>query len=587
MCFTSRSLFFIYMLLITILFSCGGESVVTPESDDVTTPITDDGDTDSVDDSDIDSTLFITPESHAEPNDYVWDSADEILVNLEGESISVIGEGVTVSGAILTINAAGTYRLSGYLYDGQLVVDTDDEGVVRLIFDNVDISNSTSAPVTINSAAKTVIILAKGTHNEITDAAEYIFASADEDEPNAALFSKDDLTIYGQGSLTVNANYNDGITSKDGLVIMAANITVQAKDDGIRGKDYLIIEDVDFSINALGDGLKSDNDNENKGYISIASGVFNITAGADAIQAKSNIQIENGEFTLSSGGGSHANISSDDSAKGIKAGINIFINGGEFIIDAADDAIHSNNAITINGGLFEIASADDGIHADIAIEINDGIINISQSYEGIESEIIVLNGGNIHVVASDDGINVAGGNDGSGFTPGGGGNSDYYLQINDGYIVVNAAGDGLDSNGNIEMTGGTIIVNGPTQSMNGPLDYDGSFEISGGLLIAVGSSGMAQGLDSSSTQLWMGVSFSTQQANQLIHVQKTDSKEEIVTFAPAKNYQSFVFSSSALEGGINYDIYMGGSSTGVENDGLFEGGSYTAGELVHTQTTSN
>lgn len=581
--------------LLSLLTSCGGttdeaveEEVIVDDggsdddSDDGSGDDSDDGsDDDSYEDIEFTTSYFITPNSHEESTDYQWDTNEEVLVELSGDSISVTGSGATVDDSTLLISAIGSYRLTGDLYDGQIIVETEDDGIVRIILDNANITNSTNAPINIQNADKTIVVLSSGTTNTLTDASEYVY-EADEDEPNAALFSKDDLTITGEGSLTVNANYNDGITSKDGLVINSGNITVIAKDDGIRGKDYLIINDGNITVDAEGDGFKSDEEDEGKGYISIVNGTFVLTAGADAIQAKSNIQISNGDFTLSSGGGSSANISSDDSAKGLKATVNIFIENGEFIIDSADDAIHSNMGITLNGGNYTLASGDDGIHADIGIEINDGDINITKSYEGIESEVIVINAGDIHLVASDDGINVAGGADGSGFTPGGGGNSDYYLEINGGYIVVNASGDGLDSNGNIDMSGGTVLVNGPTGNGNGPLDYDGSFDISGGLLIAVGSSGMAQAPSSASSQYWLGLNLgTTESAGQLIHIKNTDGTD-IVTFAPEKNYQSVVFSSSELDSNESYELYLGGSSTGTETDGLYDGGDYTGGSLTYT-----
>jgi len=527
---------------------------------------------------------FITPAGHEQATDYQWDSNNEVLVAFTGDSMSIDGTGATANGSILEITAAGTYRLTGSLYNGQVIVDTDDEDVVRLILDNADITNESNAPIYVKNAEKAIIILSAGTYNTLTDVSDYIF-EGDDDEPNAALFSKDDLTITGTGSLTVYANYNDGITSKDGLIINNGNIRVVAKDDAIRGKDYLIINKGNITVDAQGDGFKSDNENAGKGYISIAAGTFDLTSAADAIQAKSNIQISNGSFMLTSGGGSNADLASDASAKGLKATVNIFIDDGSFTINCADDAIHSNNGITIDGGSFTIAAGDDAIHADAKIIINDGDINISKSYEGIESGVVVINGGLIRLIASDDGINIAGGADASGFAPGrqSSGNSDYYLQINDGYTVVNASGDGLDSNGNIEMTGGTVIVNGPTENMNGSLDYDGTFDISGGLLVAVGSSGMVQAPSSDSSQRWLGVTFGTQSAGQLVSIIDNDGAE-LLTFAPEKNYQSLVFSSPQLTNEDSYDLYFGGSATGPQEDGLYQSGTYSGGTLTYTFT---
>ena len=357
-------------------------------------------------------------ETHAAAEDYVWDNSAAISIVLNGDSIMVDGDGVTVDGSQSIITSAGTYSLSGSLSDGQIIVNTEDEGVVRLILNGVDLRSSTSAPIYILNAEKSVIVLAENTENYVTDGTSYVFENPEEDEPNAAIFSKGDLTIYGSGSLTVNGNYNDGIASKDGLIIASGTITVNAADDGIRGKDYLVVKDGNITVNAQGDGLKADNEEDaTKGYISIETGVIKITSAGDAIQAQTGVLIMDGEFTLSSGGGSDNLVDETTSAKGIKAAMDIIIDGGTFAIDSADDAIHSNDNLIINGGVFNIASADDGMHADSTLEVNGGDIRVTESYEGLESAVITLNAGNIHIVSSDDGINVAGGNDGSGKNP--------------------------------------------------------------------------------------------------------------------------------------------------------------------------
>jgi hypothetical protein len=569
-------------------------------------------------------------ESHYNPEAYSWDSSDVVQIALNGNSITADGEGVTVDGSKATITAAGTYSISGTLADGQIIVDTEDEDVVRLILSGANISSSTSAPIYVASAEEAIIILADGTENYVSDGASYVFEDAEEDEPNAAIFSKSDLTIYGDGSLTVAGNYNDGIASKDGLIITSGQITVNAVDDGIRGKDYLVVQAGTITVNAQGDGLKSDNEEDaSKGYITIEAGVVNVTSGGDAIQAQTDVGITGGEFVISSGGGSANFVDETTSAKGIKGAVNVTIDGGTFTIDSADDAIHSNGSIVINNGTLVIASGDDGMHADANLDINDGDINITESYEGIESAIITLNGGDIHIVSRDDGLNVAGGNDGSGMMnrgmgrggmpgggqmpdggqmpgdgqmpeagqmpgPGGGPGQDgfmdsgnYYLYINGGYVAIDADGDGIDVNGSAEITGGVIIVVGPVENMNGALDYIGSFQITGGFLVASGSSGMAQAPSESSTQYSVLLNFDTAQAaGTLVHIE-TSNGDEIVTFSPPKQYQSLVISSPELTSGTTYNVYCGGSSTGTVNDSLYEGGTYTPGTEYTSFTISD
>ncbi len=535
-------------------------------------------------------------ETHVNAEDYVWDNADITTIALNGDSITFEGSGAVVDGSIVTITSAGNYSLSGTLNDGQIIVDTSDEAIVRLILNGVNVSSSTSAPIYIANAEKVMIVLADGSENTVVDALSYVFASPEEDEPNAAVFAKSDLTIYGNGALTVTGNYNDGIASKDGLVITSGTIIVNAVDDGIRGKDYLVVETGSLTINAGGDGLKSDNEEDaGRGYISIESGVITVTAGGDAITAQTNALITSGTFTLTSGGGSTAYASDTVSAKGIKAAMNVQIDGGTFQINAADDGLHSNANMTVNGGDFTIASGDDGAHADTTLTINGGDIVITDSYEGLESALITLNGGNIQLVSSDDGVNISGGNDGSGMARGGGrGGQDQfspvstnqYLYINGGYLIVDARGDGLDANGAIEMTGGGVIVNGPTEQMNGALDFDAGFNMTGGWLIAAGSAGMVQTLNETSTQASLLLNLNTvQPAGTLIHIQSSDGTN-ILTFAPSKEYQSITFSSPELTQGTSYQVYLGGSSDGMMSDGLYEGGSYSGGAL-YTDFTVN
>jgi hypothetical protein len=527
-------------------------------------------------------------------------------IELVGDSITVEGTGATVEGSVMTITSAGTYSISGTLNDGQIIVDTQDEETVYLILNGVDITSSTSAPIYVANAEKTVITLADGTENTVTDGATYVFEDAESDEPNATVFSKDDLTMNGSGSLTVNANYNNGITSKDDLKITGGTIAVNAVNDGIKGKDSIAVLDGIITVNAGGDGLQSTNDEDTeKGYIVIEGGSFEITAGLDGIQAQTSLQIGGGELTIVSGGGSVASSSGGawggpgmegnpnnitESAKGLKAGVDLTIMDGVIQISSLDDALHSNNSITINGGDIQLASGDDGIHADSVLTINSGDLNITQSYEGLESAVITINDGTIHLIASDDGINASSGNDGTaaGMPPMGGQggfeSGDNYLYINGGYLFVDANGDGIDANGSIEMTAGTVIVNGPTNDGNGPLDYLGSFDISGGYLVAVGSSGMAQAPSTTSTQYSVMYNYSSAQAaGTVIHIE-TESGQNVLTFVPTKQYQSVLLSSPELENGLTYVLYSGGSSNGSITDGLYSGGTYTGGTQVASLT---
>ncbi len=525
--------------------------------------------------------------THDDPDDYTWASTEVIPIALNGDAIEADHDGVTFDGATLTITKAGIYSLSGRLTDGQVIVDTQDEAVVRLILNGVEISSAIGSAVQVLAAEKVVIVLADGTTNRISDGSEYTFADAETDEPNAAVFCAADLTIAGAGALMVEGNYNDGIASKDGLIIAGGKIEVTAVDDGIRGKDYLVIGDANVVVAAGGDGLKADNEEEaERGYVVIESGSVEIEADGDGIDAATDVIVSGGEISVSSGGRASF-VGESSSAKGIVGSSSVMIVGGVFNIDAADDAVHSNGSITVSAGEMEIASGDDGMHADEALTISGGAIRIADCYEGLESAVITIDAGDIQIHASDDGINVAGGADGSGMPPGdrqrpGGmgapgqdaftANGNYYLTINGGVILVDAGGDGLDVNGAITMTDGVVLINGPTENMNGALDYMSGFELTGGTLVAVGSAGMAMAPDQSSSQYSILVNFNSMRpSGTIIHIQDS-AGENVLTFEPTKSFQSIEFSSPQLASGETYQIYLGGSASGNSLGGLYLNG---------------
>ncbi len=512
------------------------------------------------------TTIVDDAKSHDDAGDYIWDSSKEIPIRFNGNSITVDGNGAIAEGSILAITSAGSYNLSGSLEDGRIIVNTDDKEIVRLILNGANINCSTYAPVYVEKAAKVMIVLADNSENYLTDGSSYTFANTDVAEPNAAVFSKADLTLYGNGSLTVNGNFNDGIAGKDGLIITSGTIRVHAADDGVRGKDYLIVKDGNITVDAAGIGLKSDNaDDASMGYITIENGVIDITAGGEAIAAEKDVDIGSAEITISSGG------------QGINGSISVTVEGGTITINSGDDGIHSDGLVTINEGILTIFSDDDAIHADYDLFINGGDINIEQSFEGIESVNgdITVNGGEIHIVSSDDGINLAA-------------RSGSYLYINRGYIVVNAVGDGIDANSSILMTDGTLLVSGSSDTSSSALDYDGTFEMDGGFLVAAGSySGMTKAPGASSEQYCILVNFnSIKDAGTLIHME-SQSGEEILTFGPAKSYQSVAFSSSALVKGTSYNVYTGGSCSGTSTDGLYKDGTYAGGSLYKSFTISD
>lgn len=557
-----------------------------------------------------DATLNITPDTTdktiAELTDV--DEDNQIVFSNSG----VTASSCTVSGTTVTITTAGTYSVSGSCDNGQIIVDAK-KCDVFLVFNGLNLTCTTNAPIFIQKAAKVIITLTENTENYLSDTENYTLN--EDEEPTATLFSKADLTINGSGKLTVDANYNNAIQSKDSLFILGGVFDVTSVDDGIIGKDYLYLADCVITADCGGDGLRSTDDSgeDSLGSMLIESGSYNLVCGNDGIQSANVLEIKGGTFNIKTGGGS-ANASSQgsstfnpwgswgtttttdtSSAKGLKASVNITVSGGEFTVDSSDDAIHSNANIVISGGTFTITSGDDGMHSDTELCISGGTITVTKSYEGIESGAITISGGKISITASDDGINVAGGADSSAITgrPGQNNfsaNSRYLLTISGGTVYIKSAGDGLDSNGNIVQTGGIAVVEGPTDSANGSIDYEGSYTISGGVLIAIGSSGMAQMPSSTSTQCSVSATVSSQsKAFWLLDA----NDEVIIAFRPSKSYSNIVISTPDITKGNSYKLYTGGTITGNSVFGIAEGDyTYTGGSLactfnVTTSTTSS
>ena len=456
-------------------------------------------------------------EDNRNNNDDPREDAGEITyIHLKGTSIEVEGKNATVDGTVATITASGVYEIDGTLNDGQIVVNVDkekDKEMVHIVFNGISITNSKNAPFAIMKAKNARIFTAKGTQNTLTDTANYVFDDPTVNEPNAALYSKDDLKLAGEGTLTVNGNYNDGIASKDDLDINGGTIVVNAKDDGIRGKDSVVIRSGNITVTSGGDGIKSDNtgalalntkeDEEPydgvKGYVKIKSGSLTVnTTNGDGIHAISYITIEDGTIDITAGGGSQYTTTTsanqkydgETSLKGIKASVPsdvedyvninaevVFIKiiGGKIKVNSRDDGIHCGGNIYMAGGETEITTDDDGIHADNELQISNGTINVINSYEGFEAWYLTAKGGITSVYGRDDGWNAAGGSDSSGSQggpgdwgggfPGGGGpggeSTTGTLVIEGGFHYIKTGSgdvDGLDSNGDLTISGGVVVV---------------------------------------------------------------------------------------------------------------------------------
>lgn len=482
-----------------------------------------------------------------------YDESSAVKITLNGSGAVVSGSGVNISGSTVTITSAGTYIISGSLSDGQIVIAASDSDKVQLVLNNAEINCNTSAAVYVKSADKVFVTLPAGTTNSLGGGTEYV--QTDDNTVDGVIFSKSDLTLNGTGTLKIDADYRHGIVTKDTLCITGGTYVIDAVKTCLAGKDGIKILDGSFTLTAGSKGLNSGND--------------------------------------------------DDAREG-----SIYIAGGTFTIKSEDDSIHADGSCIIAGGTYTIAAGDDGIHANYDTIITDGSITITDSYEGIEGRRITVSGGTINLTASDDGINAAtGGSSDEQRMPGGqkgefGGfgrqkgadvqsqdgqqsqemqmpqdgqqpqemqapasrsasDDDVYVKITGGTITVNAGGDGIDSNGNLYITGGTVYVAGPTSNGDGALDYEEEASITGGTLIAAGSSGMAQGMGSNSTQCSMLVNLSETIAAGSVISLKDSSGNVLISWTSPKQFSSVVISTAELAQGSTYALVTGDTQTEV------------------------
>ncbi|MBP3871895.1 MAG: carbohydrate-binding domain-containing protein [Faecalicoccus sp.] len=412
--------------------------------------------------------------------------------------VSTYEEGVTIDGTALTITASGSYTVTGTCSQGSITVAKGLQEVI-LTLQNLTLSNSETAPITIGKNSEATIIN-EGT-TTITDAEDIANEDSDDFE-GAAIKVKSGATLTLDGTGTLNIDGSDcknGIKGASGstIIVDSADLTLNvfAANNGIASDNEVIINNGIVNVSAGNDGIKAEpdeDDADSTGVITINDGIITIDAQGDGIQATGDVTIYDGTFVITTYDG-YTNIDyldEDSSAKGIKSDANILIYGGDYIIDACEDAIHADGNITITDGTFDIYAGDDAIHADYVLTLGDDengpTVNIYSAVEGLEGASVYIKNGSYDIVTSDDGINAA--------------NSDltdyaYVIDISGGDIHVNAEGDGLDSNGSIYISDGTVVVYGAKQGENSAVDYGDNptdeFVISGGMVLLVGQNQMA------------------------------------------------------------------------------------------------
>ncbi len=538
--------------------------------------------------------------------DASYDASSATVITLSGDSASVQGAGAQASAAGAVISSAGTYIVSGELTDGQLLVDAGDDDKVQLVLAGATIHNEDGPAIYVRNADKCFVTLDAGTENSLSDGSSYALED-DSDEPYATLFSRCDLTLNGSGTLNVTSAYRHAVCSKDDLVVVSGTYNISAVEDGLRGRDSVKVRGGVFTIQAGGDGIKPNKDDDpTKGFVSIDGGTFDIQAGDDAVQGKTLVRLAGGSLTVA----------------------------------ANDDAFHSDLEMHLLGASIEAGAGDDAFHAETKLTVDGGTVNVTSCNEGYEAEKIYVNGGDTRIVASDDGVNASAAdlsddadadtvsstlpNGGTPGAPGKGGgaaagaqqggsapelpvddnaygagratgsgqqggdpaagggmgqaDSNCLIQVNGGYLVIDSAGDAIDSNGNVEVTGGVLLVSGPTSDGDSSFDYDGSATVSGGTVLMVGSTGMAQSF-TSGTQAFAMASASGEAGQSVCVVD--GSGNVVASFTATKRFGMVLASSPAFAEGGEYTLVIGGEVANVNADGYTDsstvsGGSETA-----------
>lgn len=500
-----------------------------------------------------------------------YDESTSIAIKFAGNTAICSSNAVNVSENIVTITDEGTYILSGSLNDGTVIVDAEKKDKVQLVLDNVYVNCDTFAPIFIKQADKVFITMVSDSVNTLSNCGNFDYI--EENSVDAVIYSKEDLTLNGSGSLNILSSAGHGIVSNDELVLTEGTYKIDCKYHGMNAKDSICVANASVNITSGKDGIHVENsDDSTLGFIYIQSGSFNIDSAGDGISASGQMLIDGGTFDIVSGGGS-GNLESEnisESNKGIRADGNLIINGGTFNIDSSGDAVHSNYSVIVGGGSFEIATDDYGFHANDTLRIYSADININKSREGLEGYNVEISDGNIILYAEDDGINAAKSthsnnvgdrniNDIFGINRENASVSEASIVISGGNLYINAGGDGINSNGTLTISGGYTFICSPAEDDSGILDYDKSGTINGGIFIGTGSSRMLKDF-SHAKQGVITARLDNQTAGTEVTLNDLSGNEIISSFEPETDFSFIIISSPDIVKGKTYKLTIGSLS---------------------------
>ena len=554
-------------------------------------------------------------DTHYSEQDLSWDTSSETAIDLSNPTAT---DGVTVEDGTLTITKAGTYKLSGE-YQGQIKVETADSDAVRLVLDNANITNSSGAALNVVNAEEVILYSASGTTNTISDGADY--TATGEDDPDAVVYSKVDLTIAGEGTLKVNGNHEDGIHTSDSLVIASGTLEVNAANTGIKGKDYVDILGGTINVTAQQDGVKSTNDtDEGQGWTRLSNGTVTVNAGDDGFKASRVVEISGGSLTVEqsdegieaqyinvSGGNVNVTSADDGMNASLKTSDSESTDSSANTSDTADQQQNNQQQGSLPGGQQNGTSnqqqqgtgqpqppAMSGTSQDGTSQ--NGTTGTGQQQNNTQNQgnqnmgqPPAMPGGNAQDGTSQNGTTGTGqqgmGQPPQDGMPGGGGGTfevvDAAINVSGGHVTVNAEGDGIDSNGVTTLSGGTLIVNGPSQGGNAALDTNGDLLLNGATVLSGSTADMFEAPSTNSTSGYLKLTNSSG-FEQGSTVQVADSSGKVVANykVTKSNVQLVLVSSSSIVKGQSYTAYTTTSAVDSNATSLASGatelGSFTA-----------
>ena len=492
--------------------------------------------------TDVKNGAKLAEDTHYSAKDVTWDSSSEVTIDLSNPTAT---DGVTVSDGVITITKAGNYKLTG-TYEGQIKVEAADSDMVRLILNNATITNSTGAAINVVEADEVVIYTASGTTNTVSDGSSYSDTASG--SPDAAIYSKSDLTLAGEGTLKVEGKYEEGIHTSDGLVIASGTLEVNAANTGIKGKDYVDILDGTITVTASQDGIKATNDTDgNRGWVRLSGGTVNISAGDDGFKAERVLEISGGTLNIT------------QSNEGIEAQyINIL--DGTVNVTSSDDGINASYSTTSTSTESASTSTTQTTQNNQGNQSAQGNQAAPQAPSGSAGQAPAGGGQAPSGGGAGGGMGQPPAGGGMGGGMGGGGGTfevvDATINITGGTVTVNANGDGIDSNGTATLSGGTLIVNGPFTGGNASLDTNGDLLLNGTTVAAGNSGDMFEAPSTSSTSGYVKIS-NVSNLSAGTTVQVTDSSGNVVANYKVTNSNTalILVSSSKITKGESYTVY--------------------------------